>query len=239
MSSDVQPQDVLRALRQEADTKRADVGQGHIVMPNDYVVEVGDHDYQRLVDRPTPLTDELADSLGDHAEHEGYDLVGDIRVGLERAPNLTMGAFRIRSGTAGGATVDGGMIEQGRDAASDQSAAGRPMSTLPRCPRLIVTSGGSAHVGTPAARGEASVHYLAQTVTVVGRAPSCELRLDDPEVARRHAEVRHDGDRTEVVDLGTSPDGVHLNGNAVARCELVDGDRIDVGATSLIFHIDS
>jgi len=53
----------------------------------------------------------------------------------------------------------------------------------------------------------------------IGRDESCELRIDDPLISRRHAEVRFDHDRWWVVDL-QSRNGTRLDGQLVERAPL-------------------
>jgi pSer/pThr/pTyr-binding forkhead associated (FHA) protein len=61
--------------------------------------------------------------------------------------------------------------------------------------------------------------------------------LDDPNVSRRHAEVRRDGGGWAVIDLG-STNGIKLNGRRVDQGALQPGDRITVGLTELTFELD-
>jgi hypothetical protein len=76
---------------------------------------------------------------------------------------------------------------------------------------------------------------LGDEVAVIGRLPECAVTLNDPRASRHHAEVRPYGDGFVIVDLG-SMNGTTLNGAAVREQELVDGDVIGVGSTSLRFE---
>jgi hypothetical protein len=68
----------------------------------------------------------------------------------------------------------------------------------------------------------------------IGRLPECAVALDDPNVSRRHAQVRYDGSNVIVVDLG-STNGTKVNGVAVREHKLSPGDRITIGTTTLRF----
>jgi pSer/pThr/pTyr-binding forkhead associated (FHA) protein len=70
---------------------------------------------------------------------------------------------------------------------------------------------------------------------VIGRSRECDVRVDDANVSRRHAEIRKDGDDYWVADLG-STNGTELNGRRVERSRLADGDRISVGSSDLRFE---
>jgi hypothetical protein len=75
---------------------------------------------------------------------------------------------------------------------------------------------------------------LAEKPITIGRLPDCEIALADPNVSRRHAEVRPFGTGFLVVDLG-STNGTRVNGRTVSEHQLEDGDSITVGATRLRF----
>ncbi|HEV7557767.1 MAG TPA: FHA domain-containing protein, partial [Kofleriaceae bacterium] len=52
-------------------------------------------------------------------------------------------------------------------------------------------------------RGRTTSVEIAKAPIVIGRSHSCEVFLDDQQVSRRHAEIRADGDRLTIVDLGS------------------------------------
>jgi hypothetical protein len=76
---------------------------------------------------------------------------------------------------------------------------------------------------------------LGDEPTVVGRMPECAVSLSDPQVSRRHAEIRRDDFGFRVVDLG-STNGTQVNGVVVKDQLLNDGDVIVIGATSLRYQ---
>lgn len=74
-----------------------------------------------------------------------------------------------------------------------------------------------------------------QGPVTIGRNPDCEVVLADPNVSRRHAEVRRDSGGFLVNDLG-SLNGMRVNGARVKEQRLVDGDEIVIGTTTLRFE---
>ena len=70
---------------------------------------------------------------------------------------------------------------------------------------------------------------LVAEVTTVGRGPGVDLSLDDPSVSPLHAELVRRGRRVYVDDLGLSRTGTRVNGKAVARRLLADGDVLGFG----------
>ena len=71
---------------------------------------------------------------------------------------------------------------------------------------------------------------------VIGRMPECGVVLADPNVSRRHAEVRRVGDAVVVNDLG-STNGTRVNGVPIREQHLASGDEITVGSTTLVLEM--
>jgi pSer/pThr/pTyr-binding forkhead associated (FHA) protein len=70
--------------------------------------------------------------------------------------------------------------------------------------------------------------------TLVGRDASCQVRLADPRVSRRHLRIRVAEDRATVEDLGSS-NGTTINGERLtAVCPLRRGDALQLGGATVI-----
>jgi len=105
--------------------------------------------------------------------------------------------------------------------------------------QFLVTSGfqeapGGAAVGSLYLEDGRRVEIGEQPL-VIGRMPECDVPLSDPNVSRRHAEVRRQGTGFVAVDLG-STNGTRVNGATVKERLLNNGDEITVGATKLRFE---
>ena len=74
----------------------------------------------------------------------------------------------------------------------------------------------------------------AEPITI-GRLNDCEVILSDPNVSRRHAEVRREADGFIVVDLG-SMNGTLVNERRVSEHRLAEGDEIRVGDSRMRFE---
>jgi PAS domain S-box-containing protein len=69
---------------------------------------------------------------------------------------------------------------------------------------------------------------------VLGRGSEAAVRLHDPGLSRRHAQVRLEpGEGYVLTDLG-STNGTYLNGARVSRAVLAEGDRIRMGLVTLL-----
>ena len=224
--SELQPVEVASAVQREMDDRAAIVAAGRTLVPNDFVVEISEQDGQRLQVYADSLSQELANLAREYAKEQGYSFVGPVRVRFENVGDLATGMFRIRSGVIRGSTVEGGEIRQ-------------PVSDLPPGrtggfagrPRLLVTT---AQDAGPSAQ---QTYEITTPVTLLGRGTDCDLRLVDPGVSRHHAEIRVEGPEVVLVDLG-STNGSFVNGNPVRRVTLVDGARVTMGRTTLVFRRD-
>ena len=98
----------------------------------------------------------------------------------------------------------------------------------------MVEAPGGARVAA-VALGDGRRVVVGDDPVTIGRLPECDIVLADPNVSRRHAEVRRQGDDFVVVDLG-STNGTKVNGAGVKERRLTDGDEVTVGGTRLRFE---
>ena len=79
-------------------------------------------------------------------------------------------------------------------------------------------------------------HTIDKQTVVIGRSKDCDIRIsDDPNVSRRHAEIRQEGTAYWLVDL-ESTNGSTVNGRRQQRAKLESDDRITLGSTDLVFR---
>ena len=98
--------------------------------------------------------------------------------------------------------------------------------------RTVVGGPSAASLLVTMPDGKSFLFPLCQGKIVAGRAPDCDLVLDDATVSRRHAEMTFSGQRLSVVDLG-SANGVLVNEEKVASAELGDGDVLKLGTCQI------
>jgi len=78
---------------------------------------------------------------------------------------------------------------------------------------------------------------LSPTPTVIGRSREADVVVDDPNVSRRHAQVRREGDAWVMRDMG-STNGVKVNGRRVEEAVLAPGDELTIGKSRLVFEVE-
>jgi signal transduction histidine kinase len=68
----------------------------------------------------------------------------------------------------------------------------------------------------------------------LGRDASNGIQVNDSEVSRRHAEIRHDDQGFLLADLASS-NGSFVNGEQATERRLINGDRVQLGRTLFLF----
>jgi len=77
-----------------------------------------------------------------------------------------------------------------------------------------------------------SLSGLEPSRALLGSSASCDLRLSDPEVSRRHASVESVGRRLRICDLG-SKNGTFVDGVSIVEAHLQGGEVVRMGSTAL------
>jgi len=238
--SHVQPVELARKLVKEMDDHKT-VSVSRVYVPNEYVLYLAPQDRESLPPERELLT-ELADYLAEHARREGYALVSTPRVLLEEDDDLSVGEFGIAT-----------RMVHAKEAAADAPAApaapavepdaelGQTKIFKPAPDTAAVSAAEAAELGlahTPPAalvvRGKR--HELGDGPVVIGRSRECTITIDDPNISRRHAEIRRQDGAYWIADLG-STNGLEINGRREQRARLSHGDRIVIGRTDLSFEL--
>lgn len=86
--------------------------------------------------------------------------------------------------------------------------------------------------------GREKLYEIVDEKVVIGNGQNADLRLRDESVSPLHCEITRTPRGFRVVDLETLP-GTRVNGLTVNQHMLKDGDKIEIGATTLIYLGDS
>jgi hypothetical protein len=81
---------------------------------------------------------------------------------------------------------------------------------------------------SPLISGTVPAIPLNRPVLLVGRHPECDVRIDMPQISRRHCSLVLANDRATIRDLG-SRHGVRVNGRLVEEARLFPGDEVAIG----------
>jgi diguanylate cyclase (GGDEF)-like protein len=94
-------------------------------------------------------------------------------------------------------------------------------------------SGVSAYLVVIAGPSFGEMYKLKGDRMVLGRGDRTDVRIIDDGVSREHAALQREGGKIALVDLG-STNGTFCNGIRVPRQDLTDGDKISIGASTIL-----
>lgn len=236
--SDVQPVEIAAALQKNMDERAAIVTRDRTVVPNEFTVRLAAADFERLNAYSEALTAELASLARSHAQEQGFSFLGPVTVLLRRDDDLETGMLEVSSQAIAGA----GAPVEGSRAAKPATGSVRPRSA--NGPKNTSAGPDTTAVSRPVAGARAPVRArllaagqdipLQGPVTILGRGNDVDIRLEDPGVSRRHAEI-HLSPTPEILDLG-STNGTVVDGRRITRAPLSDGSVIRLGNTDLTFR---
>jgi Protein of unknown function (DUF3662)/FHA domain len=230
--TNVQPVELARKLVKEMDDHR-NVSVSRVYVPNEYTIYLSEGDRAQFASYEKQLKDELSDYLAEHARRENYVLLTPPRIELETDADLDVGVFGIATRMAQtggpGQGEPEGEAEPGHTMIYKPSAAAVPQATEAASP---VDLGIEREVAVLSWDGER--HEIGKRRVVLGRSKDADLQVSDPNVSRRHAELRQEGATYWLIDLD-STNGVEVRGKRVKRLKLEDGTRFTIGSTEIAF----
>jgi hypothetical protein len=170
---------------------------------------------------------------------------GALGLFLAIAPGLVLRSWkRLAIGLAGGLVggAVGGLAFDPLDMVTQSDALARGVGVAAIG---ILTGAATGLIEQAAKRGWLYVSagliagkqfILYRNPTFVGSSPRCEIYLfKDIEVSPRHAAIHRVRGGFELEDLGSAT-GALVNGRAVQRVSLRDGDRLQIGSTLFVFR---
>jgi hypothetical protein len=229
----VQPVELARKLAKEMDDYKM-VSVSQVYAPNEYVVYLSSGDRGQFEDYEAALIKELEQYLGEHGRREGYVLLSKPQVTFETDDDLEVGLFGIANRMIQ-REAPGGEPEQALEPGATRVYRAVQPETEAVPAEELVEPEPEPEPPPPTLSVGGKSHELRQSTAVIGRSKDSDIRVSDPNVSRRHAEIRQDGSSYWIVDLD-STNGVSVNGRAVKRAKLDDEDRITLGSTELVFR---
>jgi hypothetical protein len=209
--SAVQPVEIAAALQRECDNNAQILSRERRMVPNDFHVELAQTDLERLAPYDSTMARDFTEQLEDHAQQQGYQFPGPVRIQFEAAEDLSTGRFRIRSSAK--AKVQSNASHTQAQRARAFVVAGDQQHPL-HPPVTVVGRGTEAdiRVNDP---GVSRRHIEFQLVGDPGGGAGIQVR---------------------VRDLG-STNGMLVDGHRVTSTSLHDGSVVKIGNTTLTVRI--
>jgi Protein of unknown function (DUF3662)/FHA domain len=227
--SEVRPVEIARKLAREMDQHRVQ-SLSRTYAPNEYAVWLSPDDRAQFEGYEDELKRELAGYLLEHARRERVSLVTRPQIEFRTDDRLRLGEFGIQARLVRPperAEQEPSQGEQGHTmvyTVSDRLAEPLREPDPRRGTARLVVDGRTELLGSSGA--------------VVGRSREADVVVDDPNVSRRHAEVRPSGGSWIVRDLG-STNGVKVNGRRIQGAQsLKAGDEIQLGTSRVTFELE-
>jgi hypothetical protein len=227
--TNVQPVELARKLVKEMDDHR-NVSVSRVYVPNEYTIYLSPGDRTQFENYEEQLKGELSDYLAEHARRENYVLLTPPRVQFETDEDLDVGVFGIATR----------MVQTAKSLEGPESD-GEPNATMVYKPGAVPQATEAASPVDLGIQREIAVltlnterHEITKRRVVIGRSKDADVQVTDPNVSRRHAELRQEGATYWLIDLD-STNGVEVRGKRVKRVKLEDGTRFTVGSTEIAF----
>jgi pSer/pThr/pTyr-binding forkhead associated (FHA) protein len=231
--SRVQPVQLQRRIERAMETERLS-GADRTLVPNAFTVRLHPADLEPLRGIAASLVAELADGALAFARRHAYTVLDRPRVDLVADPAVEPGEIRVAAGwidRAGRRDADALRAEDAPASGIEGGAASRPDDTMVFRPPTPAVPRATLRLVGPGGR-ERRVTVGSPSLTL-GRATDNGIVVDDARVSRHHARLQARQGRLVLTDL-ESTNGTRVNGVRVAEVALGEGDRIELGDTTLV-----
>src|ERR687889_2558016 len=215
--SEVRPVEIARKLAREMDEYRVQ-SLSRTYVPNEYSVWLSPEDREQFSGYEDELRSELSGYLLEHARRERVALLTPPEITFKTDERLRLGEFGIQAR----------LVRPDEDprAAPSQGEEGHTMvySTSDRISEPLREP--DPRRGAARLRVDGKTCPVSSKGAVLGRSREADIQVDDPNVSRKHAELRPSGASWTVRDLG-STNGVKVNGRRIQGAQsLRTGDTI-------------
>ncbi len=230
--SGLQPVEVGRRILREMEEGRT-VSVNRTYAPNDFQIFMGAEDHERFRRMEAGLVREFTELVIDQAKQDRWNLMGMPKIAFLENDKMGKGEFRVEASL----TADPGGPSPGvsthRPSSEDPQSTGA--ISVDTANRLGLARPPAELVVLDEQGRDKERIAITRTPVVIGRMSSNDVVLSDPNVSRKHAELRRDDTSWRIVDLG-STNGTTVNGKAGAEHLLKDGDRLGFGTSELLFR---
>jgi Protein of unknown function (DUF3662)/Inner membrane component of T3SS, cytoplasmic domain len=224
----VQPVELAHKLAKEMEENQM-VSVSRVYVPNHYRIFLSPSDREQFTSYEPALRKELSDYLLEHARQEQFALTSRPQIEFQTDERLDVGEFGIQAQLLGeleGEVADAGPSagDFGHTMVYSPDRAARQLEPIPDRRQALLVSEGRRNM-------------LSGQRVMIGRSRECDIVVNDPNVSRRHIELRRGERGWAAVDLG-STNGMKINGRRVSHAELEPGDRITIGISDLTFELE-
>jgi len=232
--SGLQPVEVGRRILREMEDNRT-VSVNRTYAPNDFQIFIGPDDHEHFGPMESGLEREFTELVIDKAKERRFNLMGLPRIAFITEEKLGRGEFRVESSLAADPDRRAPQVATREPKSADDAGSTRAISshTAERM-GIAKTSGPELLVLDDSGQPRERISVTRTPITI-GRLSTNDVVISDSNVSRRHAELRKDGTKWTLVDLG-STNGTVVNGKLGKEHSIANGDRISFGTSELEFR---
>ena len=232
--SGLQPVEVGRRILREMGNGKT-VSVNRVYAPNEFRVWMSSDDYAKFSQMEAGLQREFSELVIEQAKESRWNLMGIPRISFHEEESMGRGELRVEASLT--ADPDSPSRVYTREPRADDASSTRAVSS-DTADRLGLAPAGARLVVIDDDGSDSENISITKDPVVIGRMSTNDVVLSDPNVSRRHAELRRAGDRWLLVDLG-STNGTMVNGKLAGEHELNHGDRLVFGSTKIRFETGS
>jgi hypothetical protein len=229
--SGLQPVEVGRRILREMGNGKT-VSVNRVYAPNEFRVWMSADDYAKFSQMEAGLQREFSELVIEQAKESRWNLMGIPRISFHEEESMGRGELRVEASLT--ADPDSPSRVYTREPNADDPGGTRAVASdtadrlglAPSATRLVVIDDDGS---------DSEAISITKDPVVIGRMSTNDVVLSDPNVSRRHAELRRAGGRWLLVDLG-STNGTTVNGKLAREHELAHGDRLMFGSTKIRFE---
>jgi hypothetical protein len=206
------------------------IGPDKVIVPNKYEILLNPQDYTSFASWHGFLEQELASYLIQYAREHRFTLYGQATVAVKASDQVRSRTATIRVDLVDAQEPPRAAAPVALEAGHTQRLSLREMRALAHPLALFVLMSRSS---TP---GHQDAYPMDKASVSLGRSLDNDVVLEDSRVSRHHARVRREGKGFVLEDLG-SANGTWVNGKAVTRARMADGDVLSLGGLELVFQV--
>jgi hypothetical protein len=231
--SGLQPVEVGRRILREMEEGRT-VSVNRTYAPNEFRIFMGAEDHERFEGMKAQLEREFSELVIEQAKHDRWNLMGMPKFSFLENERMGKGEFKVEASLTADPDGPRPNVMTRRPSEADPQSTGA--ISVDTAARLGLANSPAELVVLDDQGRESERIAVTRTPIVIGRQSTNDVVLSDPNVSRRHAELRRTGGSWSLVDLG-STNGTTVNGRTGAEHSLKDGDKLGFGTSELLFKI--
>jgi len=233
----LQPLQLQRRIERAMEAERR-VSLDRTLVPNRFIVHLHPDDLAGFGDRTETLAVELANGALTFARTHHFSLADRPRVELRSDARVQRADIRVDARFADPSSERPADAEPSTSDAAAPSAPGRhaPPATDPTATRVFTVpqpTSPRAAVAVTDPDGRVRRFTIGGGGLTIGRAEDNDLVARDSRVSRHHGRIAGRRGTLVYLDLG-STNGSRVNGEPVTEVVLGVGDRLEVGATTIV-----